>query len=325
MIFISDPFLSTTGQKMKKIAILIFLCVFTLGCSISVNLTPTPAIETITEVVSTEPLLVVTTEAPLPVITEAPTEAPVAPVFNGTEYNLSGVSMVLPACLAASVGSNIIAAVPYDGGPAEYYPTNRKITFQGYLLSGKFFSVDDPNRTGGLVIYPVAEFEAMNTDYPVISDRVTLMQTLIATQPVAPESIPLLPVFNAASMFKAQVKYMNFLNGSGVRYLTEYSQYYAPVNNTDLFYSFQGLTADGKYWISGIFPVNAAFLQESPDSTTIPAGGIAAPAYNDPNLDASMQAYYTNMINLLNTTPDTQFTPGLDCLDQFVQSLQIGD
>ncbi len=172
------------------------------------------------------------------------------------------------------------------------------------------------------MVYPVADFVAMNAE---INNWVINMQNLLATQPANPEGIPLLPRFNAASMFRAQVEYLNFQNGQGVRYLTEYSQYYAPVNNYDLFYSFQGMTQDGRYWISVILPINTATLQESPESTVIPAGGIAAPPINDPNLDANMQAYYNNMVNLLNATPDGSYVPGLDCLDQFIQSLHVGD
>jgi hypothetical protein len=107
--------------------------------------------------------------------------------------------------------------------------------------------------------------------------------------------------------------------------LTEYAQYYAPVNNHDLFYTFQGVTADGKYWVSAFLPVNAAYLQAAYDSVDVPAGGIAAPKMDDPNYSTAMDAYYVSMLEKLNTTPDGAFTPGLDCLDQYIQSLSISD
>lgn len=311
---------------MKKITLLVLISLFLVGCNLPFTInwnTPTatpPPIETAIPDEDVQPTAVPTEE----IATEAPTEVITEAAFNGTELNLGGVYMVLPPCLATNATGTLIPAVPYDemNSPMEYYPANRKITFQGYPLSGKFFTVDDPDRTGGLVIYPVAEFTAMNES---IATRVTDMQTLLATKPVLPDGIPLLPVFPAASVFRAQVLYLNFQNGEGVRYLTEYAQYYAPVNNHDLFYSYQGITSDGKYWVSAIFPVNAAYLQESYDSPSVPPGGIAAPSFEDPNLDASMQTYYANMVDKLNTTPNTDFTPSLDCLDQFIQSLQISD
>lgn len=259
-----------------------------------------------------------------PIEPPLPTAAPTEPAFVGVEKNLGGVYMVLPPCLAADVSGIIVNAVPYDemSGPMEYYPQNRKISFQGYPLSGNFF---DPNgsTSGGLTVYPVAEFAAMNQ---VVADRIQAMQNVLASQPAAPDPIPLLPVLPAAEVFSAQIKYLAFQNGSGVRYLTEYAQYYAPVNNHDLFYSFQGMTTDGNYWVSAILPVNAAYLQVSSENPAVPADGILAPTWeNNPDFDAAMDAYYVEMINKLNTTADGSFTPGLDCLDQFIQSLQISD
>ncbi len=309
---------------MKKIALLALICVFLISCSLPFDITwKTPAsVETaapVTEAAATEAVpTAAPTEPPLP--TAAPTEPPLI----GTEYNQGGVYMVLPPCLAASVSGIIVNAVPYDemNGPMEYYPQNRKISFQGYPLSGSFF---DPNGStnGGLTVYPVAEFTAMNQ---VVSDRVAAMQNVLASQPATPDPIPLLPIFPAAEVFSAQLKYLDFQNGQGVRYLTEYAQYYAPVNNHDLFYSFQGMTTDGKYWVSALLPVNAAYLQASFDNPAVPADGIPAPSMeNNPDFDAAMDAYYVQMIDKLNTTPDGSFTPGLDCLDQFIQSLQISD
>ncbi|MBA4384584.1 MAG: hypothetical protein C0410_07590 [Anaerolinea sp.] len=307
---------------MKKIAFLVLISLFLLGCSlpftITWNNTPAPQIETPVQDNATPTPGVVATEPPA---TEAvPTAAPLI----GTELNLGGVYMVLPPCMAANATGTLIAAAPYDenNGPMEYHPENRKISFQGYPLSGGFFEANGSDQ-GGLTIYPIADFVAMNQ--AAISPIVTNMQILLADKPVIPQSIPFLPVFNAAQVFRAQVKYLDFQNGQGVRFLTEYAQYYAPVNNTDLFYAYQGITADGKYWVSAILPVNAAYLQAAYDSVVVPAGGILAPAMDDPNFEANMNAYYVNMLNLLNTTPDANFTPGLDCLDQFIQSLQIGD
>lgn len=291
-----------------------------MGCSlpftINWNTPPTQQIETPVQINPTEPVDVIATEPPA-----APTAAP----LNGIEMNLGGIYMVLPPCMAANATGTLVPAAPYDeiNGPMEYYPENRKIAFLGYPLSGGFFEANGSDH-GGLTIYPIADFVAMNQ--AAISPIVTNMQILLADKPAAPQSIPFLPVFTAAQVFKAQVKYLDFQNGQGVRFLTEYAQYYAPVNNDDLFYAYQGITADGKYWVSAILPINAAYLQAAYDSVNVPDGGIPAPALNDnPNYSAEMDAYYPLMLNLLNTTPDASFTPGLDCLDQYIQSLQISD
>lgn len=307
---------------MKKFLLLVLIGLFLMGCSlpftISWNNTPTPQIETPVQIPATATVGVIATEPP------ATAAAPTAAPLNGLELNLGGVFMVLPPCMAANATGTLVPAVPYDenNGPMEYHPQNRKIAFQGYPLSGSFF---DPSTTelGGLTIYPVAEFVAMNQ---MVATEVTEMQTLLAAKPAAPDSIPLLPNLYAAQVFSSNEKYLSFQNGEGIRFLTEYAQYSAPVNNHDLFYTYQGITADGKYWVSAFLPVNGALLQADPNSTNVPAGGIPAPSMdNNPNYSAEMEVYMVQMLNLLNSTPDANFTPGLDCLDQYIQSLHISD
>ncbi len=299
---------------MKKIVVLAILCLLLISCSLPFTInwnTPTPGPDVDTPVITDTPAV---TEAPV-----TPTDTVSAPpLFAGTEYNLGGVYMVVPECLAVVPSGVIIPGVPYDAmnGPMEYYPQHRMITFSGYPLAGKFF---DPM----IRVYPVAEFAAMNA---VIADRVTAMGSLLAAPVAAPAvDIPFLPLFNAAQVFRAKVGYIPFQNGQGVRFLTEYAQYYAPVNNQDLFYTYQGLTSDGDYWVSAIFPVNAAFLQSKPDSTDVPPGGIAIPSMSSPTFEADMETYYNTMRPLLEGTAVNAFTPGLDCLDLYMQSLQISD
>jgi len=296
---------------MKKIVLLVVLSVFLVSCSLpfTINLnTPVPV------PVADTPGVVLTTEVPV-----VPTETePVPPAFTGTEYNLGGVYMVVPACLPVTPSGVIVPGVPYDAmnGPMEYYPQHRMITFSGYPLADKFFDAM-------IRVYPAAEYAAMNAS---IAERITAMSSLLASPVADPATgIPFLPLFNAAQVFRAKVSYFPFQNGQGVRFLTEYAQYYAPVNNKDLFYTYQGLTADGAYWVSAIFPVNAAFLQANPDSVDVPPGGIAIPSWSSPTFEADMETYYNTILPMLEGTADNAFTPALDCLDLYLQSLQISD
>ena len=71
-----------------------------------------------------------------------------------------------------------------------------------------------------------------------------------------------------------------------MRFLTEYAQYTAPVNNHELFYHFQGVTRDGAYYIIAIFPITVPVLAETSDAAAaLPPGGIAYPDITDPNAD----------------------------------------
>ena len=107
-----------------------------------------------------------------------------------------------------------------------------------------------------------------------------------------------------------------------MRFLTEYAQYAAPVNNGELFYHFQGVTRDGAYYIIAIFPITVPVLAETSDVTaTLPTGGVAYPDITDPNAD--LQGYYTAITDLLNGTSEDIFTPTISQLDLLIQSMEI--
>ncbi len=101
--------------------------------------------------------------------------------------------------------------------------------------------------------------------------------------------------------------------------MTEYAQYAAVANNNDLFYNFQGLTSDGRYYIIAILPVNAPFLAADSNipQTSLPPDGIPLSGL-DPD-----EAYYNAVVSKLNQTAPDVFTPSLNALDALTQSIAI--
>ncbi len=139
---------------------------------------------------------------------------------------------------------------------------------------------------------------------------------------VASIKLPVVPFFNDQQVFASNIQVISFQNGGGVRFLTEYAQYAAPVNNGELFYHFQGVTRDGAYYIIAIFPITVPVLAETGDVTaTLPTGGVAYPDITDPNAD--LQGYYTAITDLLNGTSEDIFTPTISQLDLLIQSMEI--
>jgi hypothetical protein len=130
------------------------------------------------------------------------------------------------------------------------------------------------------------------------------------------------PFFNTQQVFASNVQVISFQNGRGVRFLTEYAQYAASVNNTDLFYNFQGVTSDGAYYVIAILPITAPALAETSDGgAALPSGGIPYSYFADPSTD--MQAYYTAVTALLNATSLDAFFPTINQLDTLIQSMRI--
>ena len=311
---------------MKRVALLLLIAAFLAACTIPLDIlqpteTTTPQVIIITQavVVTATPIPpAAATEPPAPPATEAP-----PPVVEGTPLNLGGVNMVIPACLPVTASGNLIPAQVYDpmGGPQEVFPQHRRINFSGYPLSGTFFPPY-------MRVFPVADFAAAYAAAPenYAAHTIAAMQALLAARPPDSDaSLPFLVMAGAGQVFHTQAEYLDFANGSGVRYLTSYGQYYVPYNNHELFYTFQGLTSDGKYWVSVVFPINHPVLPPNAESTVVPPGGIAIPSYSSPTFDTDMAAYYAAMKGLMNAQADNSFIPGLDCLDAYIRSLNIGD
>lgn len=110
-----------------------------------------------------------------------------------------------------------------------------------------------------------------------------------------PENLPFLPTFNAGQVFHSNERPFAFQNGTGIRFLTQYAQAPYPVNNFSLFYTFQGLTNDGKYYVAAILPINAAFL--SPDGnpdTPLPVDGVPFDWNNYENINSHFELVNKN-------------------------------
>ena len=178
------------------------------------------------------------------------------------------------------------------------------MTFTGYILADTFH---EPI----INIYPVQDFISIE---PTVADRVTELQKIIQEKSENPGNIPILPFWNAAQVFLSNPVYLDFQNGSGIRYLTQYGQAIMPINNHDLFYSFQGLTSDGKYWISAILPVNHPSIQATYDDP-LPA--------DYEQFMANYEQYKTLLRANLDTQPPETFTPSLADLDAMINSIVV--
>lgn len=289
----------------NKLFVMSAVLLVTLAC-VSVQPT-TPAVPNV------ETMVAATVQA-LTVAAPPPTIIPTTPPANGPVVSFENVSFVLPAGVATNALAGKIPAVlnEQQGAPWEIAPEHIKFELDGYSLYDTFH---EPY----ILVYPAQDFAALNE---VVGNNITRVQALVSgtAAPIA-ENLPSIPYFNAGQLFAAQIQIIHFANGSGVRFLTEYGQYFATANNHDLFYQFQGLTSDGKYYIIAVLPASHPLLafDEKPE-TVPPAGGIPFPGYDN---ESALTTYYTDVVNLLNSTASEKFTPALTNLDALIQSLNI--
>jgi hypothetical protein len=86
-----------------------------------------------------------------------------------------------------------------------------------------------------------------------------------------------------------------------------------------LFYHFQGLTTDGKYYVIAILPVTSSILaeDEKPESP-VPAGGVPLPSTGGPD-----NTYYDAVAKALDAQYPDSFNPSLFQLDALIQSITV--
>ncbi|PKN83029.1 MAG: hypothetical protein CVU46_17635 [Chloroflexi bacterium HGW-Chloroflexi-8] len=184
----------------------------------------------------------------------------------------------------------------------EVLPEYSRVTLEDYPIQDHLMKPQ-------IFIYPVAELRKINEGASTI---ITSLQTLIQS-PQEIENMPFLPLFNAAQMMHTNIQYLDFKNGMGLRYLTQFTQGIVPINNYELIYTYQGLTSDGNYYVAAVLPVNHPSL---PVNDKVTESELPEFANNFKN-------YVKNVVNSLNPQAANSFTPDLTLLDAMMSSMEI--
>ena len=169
-------------------------------------------------------------------------------------------------------------------------------------------------------VYPVRSFAYYGYD-----EELALLQALLAEPnpdlsvysavPSADLSprLPYLPTANASQVFRAQPALIGFggerggsEGGRGVRYLTHYAQGFVPLTRREVWYTYQGLTEDGSYYLSVTFPIRIEDLEET------------APLTFDP---PDFLAYLQERFQVVQNAGNIQ--PSLSLLDSIVNTIAI--
>lgn len=224
-----------------------------------------------------------------------------------------------PGSLATRVEVISQPGTPYSDAPAfgGAAPAHLALTFDQDPLS-------DSPLARQLRAYPVDAWRELFQahDPALIDERIEGLKRLIADRPTnlaGPRSgqneIPVLPIIGASQVMVAQPRVLDFAGGSGIAFVTTYAQDPQPLTNDNLFYTFQGLTADGRTWISLFYPVRAEGL---------PASFADSPAAADPQtFMTGFPAYLDQATKDLDALKPDQFSPDLGQLDALVKSIAL--
>lgn len=244
-------------------------------------------------------------------------------LFNGTCFRYR-------SSLATDIRTETVAASPLEvesDKPDSVAPEHSLFTFVGpYALSheSSFFSPQ-------IRVYTISDYRnalSKSTLYSQqLDDDIISLKAILAARPnLSAHEIPFLPFgIDATQVFRAHIKYVDFKNGKGIIFLTQYNVEPSLINNQGLVYTFQGVTDDGLYYVSATFPINASILPEKWDSKS--SDGYRLPSYfYGENYESNRQQYekyLTHVTSQLNELTSDKFEPRLDLFDELTSSLCI--
>lgn len=266
---------------------------------------------------------------------------------TNNSINYKGVSFTFDPSLAKEVKSETLREVS-DSKPCDIVPEHSAFTLVGYPRP-RGMHEDDPHirvfeigkfrdalhiagvEMGKNTVPPIKEDWGQDVDY-----RVKVLKKLVAERPSANRleasigryadtcygvaQMPFLPEWEACQPFFAHVRYINFKNGKGIFFLTQWETETTQVTNEGLEYAFQGITNDGRYWIYAEFAVHAPVL---------PQGNEAEVSkWDEKNYLLSyktkkFQNYLRPVVAELEALSADKFQPNLELFEGLIQSLEV--
>lgn len=227
-------------------------------------------------------------------------EAPVSRFYQ--DYD--DISFYYVSSVATKVTGKTVEASLDVSNPIN--PKMDQFEFQNYAV----FSQIKPR----INVFPVQEFVKLGGDSA--SKKVYRLSQMIASQPVNPPGeMPMLLGEPNGQLMHAGMEYLKFQNGSGIRYLTQYGEQPWPMDNNLLFYTFQGLTEDGGFYISAVLPVNHPPLEGD--------DGLVRMQEDYTKFQSNYPVYVDYIQKQLNAEQANSFTPNLASLDAMIKSLSV--
>jgi hypothetical protein len=176
-----------------------------------------------------------------------------------------------------------------------------------------------PLDSGAIAVVEIQAYTSMSES----ADRIfpELRSVLANRSAMALDCIPELPLaafFRQCShqQLNANVEYVDFKNGTGMRFVTVYGiQDAAPISNEHLVYVYQGITNDKQCYVTASFRLSHEGLE---DYAQIPRD-----VYRDTS-GISLAEYFSEHEQLLNSQPDG-YMPELERFDLIMRSVEVAN
>jgi len=266
---------------------------------------------------------------------------------SSTEVKYGGISLRFDQALANELKAETVPA-SLSGKPCDLWPEHVAFSLVGYRLPRAV-----PNDFPQLRVFSVQRFrDAVESGYRDFArdggfkpeeswtndfdEELRVLKALLTAKPTQStvqnflkrtrhksdfnKGLPFLPMWEAQQAFVSHVKYVNFRNGKGVFFLTQWDTETSQIANDGLEYAFQGITSDGEYYVYAEFSVSAPTLPNGNEPAVI--------AWNEkeyllPRQSKKYQAYVRQVVAKLQALRDDEFQPKLGLLERLISSLDV--
>ncbi|MFN2191985.1 MAG: NBR1-Ig-like domain-containing protein [Candidatus Promineifilaceae bacterium] len=296
---------------------ILFVCLFTVGwllagCAVFDNvagnivLPTSEAAPTVIPVVHSEP-----TPGDQPVSEDMESSS----ADGSGQVDHKGIGLTYDPALFSEVTIEDVAATADQGLFGQPTPGYTWIGFVGESGQNEAANHWMQFREPQIIVFNRNDFGSFALGDGMAREKIGAFEQLLAERPSSFDGeVPILPLINAVQTIQAQVRWLDFTGRSGMRFITSFTQEVAPIANDRLVYIYYGLTDDGQYGVTALFPLAASSL---PD--TMPSLSDQEMATFNENYDVEMTA----VTEQLNDLSDGDFSPQLSQLDALVQSLTV--
>ena len=231
---------------------------------------------------------------------------------NDAPLAYDGFQMNFPTALAQGVNLWNFAADPVD----LFYPGGPQPAHTQFM----FYSGEEVPNYPFMAPFAVHLYRLDAVEgYEFVQQQVADLRALLAERPdLSPYMVglgvernivlPYLPPLNAAQAIRARAQYMETAGFEGIAYVTVYRQDVSPFVGREFFYTFQGLSRDGKFYIGATVWLNTELFPAEIGDLDYEA---FIPVY---------QEYLEESIATLNAGSASDFTPSLDTMDAIFAS-----
>ena len=169
--------------------------------------------------------------------------------------------------------------------------------------------------------YPTADF----ADYRWPSQQLNALQSLLDLRPdlavytaadevVRSRSLPFVLHGAAGQAIHARAHYVDTPDLAGVAYLTVFRQDIYPFAAGDFWYTFQGLSSDGSWYVAVDFAVEAGMFPAK----------VSRKQVNRTSSDERWLPYQQRSLQTLDGAAPDAFTPPLTSIDALAESITFG-